>query len=179
MIGHAGEILILTGSPGSGKTTAARALAAKDGVPKVHLHADDFWHFIGNGAIAPYLPEADRQNGIVIDVLANAAQGYADGGYFVIVDGIVGSWFLPSFRLLAAPLHYVVLSPPLEIAIERCRLRGGDTLTDPDAISSLHRQFSTAGNLDRHVLRTEGQSRSETLDAVIAAVDSGRFRLSA
>ena len=179
MIGHAGEILILTGPPGSGKTTTAQALAAEPGAPKVHLHADDFWHFIKHGAIAPYLPAADGQNRIVIDVLARAAQGYADGGYLVIVDGIVGPWFLPPFRALAAPFHYVVLRPPLEVAIERCRRRGSDTLTDPDAISSLHRQFCALGDLGRHVLQTDGQSRSETLEAVVAAMDGGRFRLTA
>ncbi|MGO4843265.1 AAA family ATPase, partial [Rhizobiaceae sp. 2RAB30] len=56
MIESAGEILILTGPPGSGKTTTARALAASPGSPKVHLHTDDFWHFIRNRLIQPYLP---------------------------------------------------------------------------------------------------------------------------
>jgi len=27
-------------------------------------------------------------------VLANAADGYTKGGYFVLVDGIVGPWFI-------------------------------------------------------------------------------------
>lgn len=39
---HAGEILILTGPPGSGKTTAALALTEQPGSAKVHLHTDDF-----------------------------------------------------------------------------------------------------------------------------------------
>jgi ABC-type multidrug transport system ATPase subunit len=58
MIDLAGEILILTGPAGSGKTTTARALSRVRGSPKVHLYADDFWHFIKNGAVAPYLPQA-------------------------------------------------------------------------------------------------------------------------
>lgn len=73
------EILILTGPPGSGKTTTAQALAAEPGSSKVHLHCDDFWHFIKNGAIPPYLPEAHEQNAVVVDVLTKVAATYAHG----------------------------------------------------------------------------------------------------
>lgn len=125
----------------------------------MHLHADDFWHFIKHGAVAPYLPEAHEQNRVVVDVLAKAAQGYANGGYFVVVDGIVGPWFLQPFKLLAVPLHYIVLRPPLDVAIQRCRERGGDTLTDPDAITALYQQLSSLGELERHVLAIAGKGR--------------------
>ena len=74
-----GNILILTGPPGAGKTTTARSLAAASGAPAVHLHSDDFWHFIKKGAIPPYLHEAHKQNEVVIAVLAQAAEGYAKG----------------------------------------------------------------------------------------------------
>ena len=93
MIDHGGEILILTGPPGTGKTTTATTLAALDGSVKVHLHSDDFWHY-KHGAIQPYRPEAHRQNEVVISVVAKVAAGYAEGGYFVIIDGSSGLGFL-------------------------------------------------------------------------------------
>ncbi|MGN6286189.1 MAG: ATP-binding protein [Afipia sp.] len=173
----AGEVLILTGSPGSGKTTTAAALANEPGAPKVHLHTDDFWHFIKNGSIPPYLPDAHRQNGIVIDILARAAEGYAHGGYFVIVDGIVGPWFLAPFQALSVPLHYIVLRPPLDVAIARCRERGGDTLNDPEPITALHRQLSDLGEFQRHMLPTDGLAPQDTLRAVMEAMQGGAFRL--
>jgi hypothetical protein len=39
----------------------------------VHLHSDDFWHFIKKGAIPPYLPESRKQNEVVMAVLAKAS----------------------------------------------------------------------------------------------------------
>jgi hypothetical protein len=177
MLDLAGNILILTGPPGAGKTTTALSLVASSAVPAVHLHADDFWHFIRNGAIPPYLPEAHAQNEVVVGVVAQAAEGYAQGRYFVVVDGIVGPWFLHPFRRTRQPLHYVVLRPVLEIAIERCRRRGGDTLADPQPIAALHGQFSRLDGLDHHVIDMAGHSQDDTLAVVRTALQSGRFRL--
>ena len=40
------------------------------------------------------MPESNEQNLIVIEAFLEAAKRYARGGYDVIVDGIVGPWFL-------------------------------------------------------------------------------------
>ncbi|MDH1303057.1 AAA family ATPase [Achromobacter sp. K91] len=173
MFNHGKEILILTGPPGSGKTTAAVALAQMAGSPKVHLHSDDFWAFIKHGAIAPYLPESHAQNTVVMDALCRTVSAYAEGGYFVVLDGIIGPWFLPVFEGLALTVHYVVLRPPLSVVITRCQQRGGDTLVDPAAIASLHGQFGSLGALERHVLTIGDDSPAQLLERLIDAVDAG------
>lgn len=173
----AGHILILSGPPGSGKTTTAETLARLPGVPKVHLHSDDFWGYIKHGLIAPWLPESHEQNRMISQIAASVAGQYAQHGYFVVLDGVVRPWWLPAFTALGLPLHYVVLRPSLEEAVARCLARGGDSLTDPVVVGDLHAQFADLGQYERHAISTEGLGRDETLAAVIAALESSQFRL--
>ena len=143
----------------------------------MHLHADDFWHAIGHGSLAPFLPEAHAQNVVVMEALAAAAFSYARGGYFVVVDGIVGPWFLAPFRRDGIAVHYVVLQPPLDEAIRRCRARGGDTLTDAQVIAALHGQLADLGELGGHGLSTAGLDVDGVVAVVAQAVEGGQFRL--
>lgn len=112
-----------------------------------------------------------------MDVLALAAARYAEGGYFVLIDGVIGPWFLDAFRKLDTVLHYIVLRPDLSEAIRRCRGRSGELLSDPVTISDLHQQLGDLGALERHALAVPGMSPDETCCAITAAVESGPFRL--
>lgn len=168
-----GQVIVLTGPPGAGKSTVAGMLADRF-TPSVHLHSDDFWLFIKKGRIAPYLPEAHQQNQTVLDVLATAAFGYASGGYHVIYDGVVGPWFIDLFRAAArrhaVPLSYVILRPSLDTTVERATGRTGEALTDPDPIRSLHQAFSDVGTYESHVLDSTGLTAEATVDAIMRGI---------
>ena len=47
-----GRIIVITGSPGTGKTTTASIVAKESDMDKsVHMHTDDFFHYLSKGAI--------------------------------------------------------------------------------------------------------------------------------
>lgn len=173
---HVGEVLILSGPPGAGKSTVSDALVKSVVVPAVHLHSDEFWAFIKQGLIAPYLPEAHAQNEVVIDAVAHAAQCYARGGYFVVLDGVVVPWFLGRIRrIIDVPIHYIVLRPNLRTTVARAQERT-DRLKEFDPIQNLHRQFAELGNLESHAIDSTGHSVSGTVDAVLRGLSKNAFR---
>lgn len=63
------------------------------------------------------------------------------------------------------------------LSIARCQQRGNDTLTDPEPVAALHQQFSLLGELEHHVLSIDGKTRQETLEMIISAMQTGKFRL--
>lgn len=174
-----GHILLLSGHPGSGKSTIAQALAYVPGVPKVHFHSDDLWGYIKHGRIDPWLPQSHHQNRMIMQIAADVARRYAAASYFVILDGVVRPDWLSTFTSLKCPLHYIVLRTTVTEAIERCHARGGDSLGDPLVVADLHAQFGDLGAFEHHALSVSGEDEQGALQSVINALQSTRFRIEA
>ena len=65
-----GELIVVTGPPGAGKSTVARVLA--DRFPRSALvTGDSFFAFVSGGWVAPWLPEAHEQNDVVLRAAAS------------------------------------------------------------------------------------------------------------
>jgi adenylate kinase family enzyme len=179
----AGSVLILTGPPGSGKSTVGDLLARQSLEPAVHIHSDDFYdRFIKSGFVKPWLPEACAQNVAVTGALAAAAFAYAHGGYWTIIDGIVGPWFLAPYRKAAREngvmLDYVVLRPDdAATNVERVQDRSEARLKDQTVMREIFRQFSGLGELESHVVNSGAGSPQAVAGAVCQGLAAGRFRL--
>ncbi len=174
-------ILIVTGPPGIGKTTASKILARRSG-RAVHLESDSFFRFIQAGYVEPWRRESHAQNQVVMRIVAQASAGYAAAGYFTIIDGIViPDWFLDPLR---SALHdaglevaYAVLRAPLATCLARARNREREPLSDPSVIERLWLSFSDLGALEERAIDLTNESPEAVAEALAHRLADGSLAI--
>ena len=169
-------LLVISGPPGSGKSTVAELIADRHD-PSAVVAGDTFFGILRRGAIEPWREDASDQNTRITRVQAATAARYRDEGYSTVFDSVLGPWFVPEFRAVAGPFDYAVLLPDVEMCLARVRRRHGHPFTNETATRSLHDQFVAAPLDVRHVFDSGRRTAAELAVAIEVARSAGRLRI--
>jgi len=183
--GRPGPLLLLTGSPGCGKTTVAPLVADRHD-PSVCLDLDWFFAKLRRGAVEPWRTEAHRQNRIVLHAAAEAAAAYAGGGYFTVAEGILFPFMLDLFDAACKPrgvaLHYAVLRAPIGVVQRRVQDRTSEpihvaALADAAVVDDLWSQFERYGVDERHRVDSGTHQPEQVAEEIDHRWEAGDLRL--
>ena len=171
-----GVVVVVTGPPGAGKSATAEHLVDRLD-PSALVPGDAFFAFLRRGALEPWREDAHAQNASVTEAAA-AAAGRLARHRDVVYDGVLGPWFLETFRRAAGVthLHYALLLPPLEVCLERIRTRRDHGFTDLGAGEHMWWEMHRAEVAPRHVLPDRGETPAGIAALVAQKLEEGALR---
>lgn len=133
-------IILLTSTPGAGKSTIAEALGNTFS-QSAHIPVDFFRKLIKSGYASPHhwSEEVERQYRLARKNAALTAKNIALEGFTVIIDDIVRQKWVDEWKqnLEGFNIHCILLLPSLDIAKQRNHSREIWTV-DEEIITSLH-----------------------------------------
>jgi chloramphenicol 3-O-phosphotransferase len=169
-------IFLITGTPGSGKSSVARALLQRFEFG-LHLPVDDLREMVVSGIAHPVptlTEETGRQFKLARESAATTAKLYATNGFAAVIDDVISSDDVSNiFEAVFAEFdfHKILLQPKLEVALERSRTRTNKNF-DPGFLEEPIRQiyaWMLAQELPSDWLKLDSSELNleQTVDAIL------------
>lgn len=172
-------ITLLAGAPAVGKSTTARALAARS-ANSLHIPADTLREMVVSGMAWPageWSPALIEQIALARSTAMHMAKIYCDAGFDVVIDDFWDPHTqMSAYALLDSEPHFkkVLLLPDQQAAEARNRARSGEGMpTDyiAEGIRIVYRDLIAAASglpaRGWQVIDTTGMSVEETVDAIL------------
>ena len=173
------SVWLITGVPGAGKSTVSRGLARR--LPRsAHVETDLVRAMIVSGRVGPGeepLAESNAQLELGAHNAALLADSFMNAGFTPIIDDVILQPQMARYREVLSrwPLRYVVLAPPVEVAIERDSGRVEKHVAERFAYldAELREQMQGLGLW----LDTSGMTTDETVETIIRRADEALLGL--
>ena len=169
-----GNITILSGPIGAGKSTVARELIDVAPAGLVYIEGDTFWSFIAKPASERKVNENFT---MIMRAMTASARHCARDGYAVVLDFSIPPWYLDGVRALlqGQPFDYVVLRPSEAVCVARAAARAEGTIADYEPYRELYRSFDAA---QRHIISDDDADPATLARRIEAERSRGTFRIS-
>ncbi|WP_321843469.1 phosphotransferase-like protein [Paraburkholderia bannensis] len=169
---HDGQIIVLSGPPGSGKTSVARALVPLLPQPVAWIEGDRFWKFI----VKPDARERHENFRILIRSMTAACLPFARSGFHVVLDFSVPPAMLDTLRTIVKdiPLHYVLLRPSVETCALRASGRDAGKIADYETLRGFYTLFTGEGASD--ALSDDSAAPTTLAAEIVSGLAAGRFK---
>jgi chloramphenicol 3-O-phosphotransferase len=169
------SIFVISGTPGSGKSSVSRALMRRFSFG-VHIPVDDLRDFVVSGIAHPvptWTEETARQFKLARCNAVRMARLYAEAGFAVAIDDVISAQsfdadYAPCFEGLEA--HRILLRPSLEVALQRSATRDNKNFDSGVLEDVIRFLFTDLSGMERHgwqVIDSSDLTLEDTVSAVL------------